>query len=83
MESYAGVFGGRLEARLAAQVSEARRHAAHLHPAIEALIDRRKWLDQIKQAGAGRRDEPFARSFLATVTAIRWLNFWLQGGEVG
>lgn len=80
---YAGVFGGRLEARLAAQVSEARRHAAHLHPAIEALIDRRKWLDQIKQAGAGRRDEPFARSFLATVTAIRWLNFWLQGGEVG
>ena len=76
---FAGVFGGRLQARLAAQVHEARRQPAHLHPAIEELIDRRKLVDQIRQAGAGRRDEPFARSFLARVTAIRWLNFWLSG----
>lgn len=76
---YAGVFGGRLEARLAMHVTEARRHAAHLHPAIEELIDRRHFVEPIKQAGAGRRDETFAQSLLTSVTAIRWLNFWLSG----
>jgi len=69
-------------ARLAAAAAQARRHEAHLHPALEELLDRRKLRELVAQAQRGEIKLPQTNFFIASVRAIRWLNHWLQGGPV-
>lgn len=61
---------------------QARRQEAYLHPALEALVDREKFRQQIARAAQGGADESFAFTFRRSVRAIRWLNYWLYDGQM-
>lgn len=63
-------------------VEWARRHDAHLHPALQELVDRDKFKSQIARAGQGGADPGFDFSFRRAVNAIAWLNHWLYGGKM-
>ena len=60
----------------------ARRHEAHLHPALQELIDREKFKSQIARALQGGADPGFDFSFHRAVNAIAWLNHWLYAGKM-
>ncbi|WP_207459238.1 asparagine synthase-related protein [Azospirillum sp. SYSU D00513] len=68
---------------LARMAGQAHRQQAHLHPALEALIDQDRWRGQIERAAKGSADGEFAFMFRRNTRAIRWLNAWLHGGPVG
>ena len=52
-----------------------------LHPALEFLIDRDKFRNQIERAVLGNVDDGFGRSFIRAVNALKWLNAWLMSSD--
>ena len=60
----------------------ARRNEARLHPALDELIQRDKFRQQIKQAAQGSGDEAFTFAFRKNVRAILRLNHWLHQGAL-
>lgn len=77
-----GGTGSGLIARLTgpATMEEARRNGAHVHPALEELIEVAKFRDQIEAAASGRLDDDASFQFARNVEHVRWLNHWLSGG---
>lgn len=67
--------------RLAALANEARPLEAGLHPALDALVDRAKLRQQIRQVAEGRTDRGFSFGFLTGVRATQWLDQWLKDGR--
>ena len=61
-------------------VREARRQRAHLHPAVEEIIDARRLDDQIAAASRGPLEGALQFQFHQNVDHLRWLNHWLWGG---
>nr|WP_319565117.1 asparagine synthase-related protein [uncultured Rhodoferax sp.] len=61
---------------------QARQTEAHLHPALEAVIDRDKFRQQITRAAQGQADDGFGFSFRRAARAIRHLNLWLHDGAM-
>ncbi len=64
--------------RMPRWAERARRLEAHLHPALEALIDRDKFRQQIAHAAHGQVDDDFAFGFRRGVQALQWLDAWLK-----
>lgn len=64
------------------QVANAERHERHLHPALEAIIDRAKLKTRIERAKNGAWDDTFFFSFSRSANAISWLNLWLYEGKM-
>jgi asparagine synthase (glutamine-hydrolysing) len=62
-------------------MEEARRHAAHLHPALKELIDAGRLRAQIDAAAGGTMDDQTRFQFAQNVGHVRWLNTWLSGGS--
>ena len=69
-------------AGLQSVIKQAQRQAAHLHPALEELIDIKKLCGQIERVTRGEVDQWIANTFRKNVEALRLLNHWLHGGPV-
>lgn len=63
-------------------LTTARRHAAHLHPTLAALIDRDKLRARIQAAEAGTLDLNQSVAFRTSLRALRALNLWLHDGPL-
>lgn len=69
-------------AGMQAVTKQARRQAAHLHPALEELINPEKFRSQIDQVENGANSMYLCFSFRRNVDAVRLLNHWLHGRPV-
>jgi asparagine synthase (glutamine-hydrolysing) len=63
-------------------VERARRQEAHLHPAIEEIIDVQRFRAQIDAAVNGRLSADGGFQFARNVGNLGWLNYWLTGGPL-
>ncbi len=62
------------------RVEQARRQVAHLHPALEEVIDVDRFRRQIAAAADLPLSPPARTQFASNVTRLRTLNHWLCGG---
>ncbi|GAB6039788.1 asparagine synthase-related protein [Endothiovibrio diazotrophicus] len=79
---YAAPLERRHDRGVVSASERARRHEARLHPALEELLDREKWREQIERAARGKVPADFRIPFRRTSRAVRWLNHWLYGEPV-
>ncbi len=64
-------------------VEMARAQEAGLHPALDELIDRDKFRQEIENAKQGGLDSETATTFMRNAGAVQQLNHWLHGSDAG
>ena len=74
---YARVHQAMQESGIVDIAERAPREEARLHPAVEELLDRSKWNQQIDLAAKGNVPAEFSFIFRRTALAVAWLNQWL------
>ena len=70
---------GQMQRGIISKVKHARQLVGELHPALEELIDRNKFRQQIEQATQGNVADGFGFVFNHNYRSILWLNQWLWG----
>jgi asparagine synthase (glutamine-hydrolysing) len=63
-------------------LEQARQHEAHLHPALQEIVDRQKLRQQIANYQPGKVELNVRFTFQRSIRALAWLNTWLYGGEM-
>ncbi len=77
-KSMGGLIAGGQEQIMSMTLAAARRHEAHLHPALDPIIDRGKLRGLIDRARHGPSTLEFTIAFLLNINALRELNLWLH-----
>lgn len=76
---YAQVHRKRNETGVLLLAEQAKSLESDMHPALDGLIDRDKFRQQIARAAQGKVDNAFGFSFRRSLLAMQRLNAWLQG----
>ncbi len=79
---YAALHQEAQETGIIEVAERAREMEPRLHPALDELIDRKKFREQIARAAQGKADRAFAFAFRRSFGALNRLQAWLDGGKM-